>query len=214
MVSGWAGSVEVSASNRAAGGHGVSRAEEQIQQDLFERRRIAQHPRETRVESCEHVDPLPAQLLPGEQEGIVHDLAQIERLSVSLALPPEGQEPLGDVAQPLRATVQDLEIRHRLGRERLLLGLHQHQFDARQDDADRVVELVPYGDMPQSGCQETSVPQVLCNSVNRQRSQISPGSHRAPNSVAREAPPSQLWPRSLTLVSSIAGHPDHGLRAI
>jgi hypothetical protein len=61
---------------------------------------------------------------------IVHDLAQIERLSVSLALPPEGQEPLGDVAQPLRVTVQDLEIRHRLGRGRLLLGLHQHQFDA------------------------------------------------------------------------------------
>ena len=137
-----AGASEVSDPERAPGRHGIAGVQEEIHEDLLEGRRIAPDSRETWIEGGEDVNPFPAQMLAREEERVLHDVRQIDGVVIKLALPAEGEEALGDVAESLGVPVEDLQVDERLRGQVLLLPLQEHHLEAGEDDADRVVELV------------------------------------------------------------------------
>ena len=65
------------------------------------------------IEGREDVNPLSTELLAREEEQFLHDVRQIDRFVVTLALPAKGEEALGDVAESLGVPVENLQVGER-----------------------------------------------------------------------------------------------------
>jgi RimJ/RimL family protein N-acetyltransferase len=113
----------------AAARQGFSRVGQKIQQDLLERVGVAQDRGERRIERRRDADVFRAHGLADEQKCLVDHPVQVDRTPLPGGLAREGSQRLGHAGDAHDVAVDHPEVFEKLGRDRLVFGLAEHQLD-------------------------------------------------------------------------------------